>query len=124
MGFSDFLENELLDHVLRNSAYTPAATVYVALHTADPGETGTSEVTGGSYARQSAAWDAASAGSCVNSAIITYTNMPATTVTHYSIWDASSSGNMLFAGALDASRTFTAGDAAQFAAGALTVSLD
>ena len=45
--FSDFMENKIIDHMLRNQAYTPPATVYVALYTDDPtdADTGT-EVTG------------------------------------------------------------------------------
>lgn len=37
-GKTDYLENELLDHALRNSAWTPPATVYLALYTTAPGE--------------------------------------------------------------------------------------
>ena len=53
--FSNFMENKIIDHMLRNQAYTPPATVYVALYTSDPtdADTGT-EVSGGSYARQNA----------------------------------------------------------------------
>lgn len=52
---SDFFENKIGDHMLRNQAYTPPATVYVALFTAATGleaNNPTAEVAGGSYARQ------------------------------------------------------------------------
>ena len=38
MSISNYLEAKILDHVLRNTAYTPASTIYLALHTTDPGE--------------------------------------------------------------------------------------
>lgn len=40
-SLSNYLENELLDHVLNNAAYSPAATLYLALCTADPTDAGT-----------------------------------------------------------------------------------
>lgn len=52
--------------------YTPAgknlmldalAPDHVSIHTAEPDNTGSSEVAGGEYARQAIAWNAASAGS-------------------------------------------------------------
>ena len=46
MAFSTYLAGKVIDHLLRNQAYTPPATVYASLHTADPGNTGASEVAG------------------------------------------------------------------------------
>ena len=123
MTISNYLELKILDKVLRNVDFT-VTTPYVSLHTADPGETGASEATGGSYARQSAAFDAASAGATANSAIIDFTLMPAATITHVGIWDASTSGNFLWGGALAASKTTNSGDTFRIAAGDLDVSLD
>ena len=62
---SDYLENKVLDHVLGNSAFTQPGTLYVGLWTADDGleaGTQTSEVSGGSYARATMAFDAAATG--------------------------------------------------------------
>lgn len=124
MGISDYYENKILDHMLRGTAFTPPATVYLSLHSADPGETGTSEISGGGYARQAISWNAPSAGSMTNSADINFTNMPAVTVTHVAIWDASTAGNVLWSGALTAAKTTNAGDTFRIAAGNLTVSVD
>lgn len=123
MSISNYLENKILDKVLRNTDFT-VATPYVSLHTADPGETGTSEVAGGSYARQSAAFDAAASGATSNSGVLNFTGMPACTVTHVAIWDASSAGNCLWTGAATASKTYGAGDTAQVAIGDLDVTID
>lgn len=124
MSISNYLENVILDHILRNQAYTPAGTVYASLHTADPGETGTSEVTGGSYARQAIAFAAASGGTVSNSGTLNFTVMPAGTVTHMGLWDALSSGNFLWSGAATAPKTLNAGDTYQIAPNDFDVTLD
>lgn len=124
MPISTYLGNELLDHVLRNSAYTPPATVYLSLHTADPGLTGANQVTGGSYARQALAVDAAASKATQNTAAEAFTGMPAVTVTHVGIWDAVSAGNFLWGGALAASKTIAnAGDTFTIAIGDLDISI-
>lgn len=62
----------------------------ISLHTADPGATGTSEVTGGSpaYARKVPTWSAPSAGACALSSPLTF-DVPASTVTHVGYWSGS-----------------------------------
>lgn len=79
------------------TAFTP----YVSLHTADPGLTGTSEVVGGSYARQTVTWDAPTNGVTQNGgAAVTFTNMPSATITHAGIWDSATAGNFIYGDAL------------------------
>lgn len=125
-AMSNYLENALVNHVLRNTAMTSPTTVYVALHTANPAEDASgTEVSGGGYARQACAFDAPADGVTQNTAIETWTASGAAygTVTHFAIWDASTVGNMLFYGALDTSRVVNDGDTIEFAAGALSVTL-
>jgi hypothetical protein len=123
MSISNYLEDELLDAVFNNGSFA-VATPYVSLHTGDPGETGTSEVAGGSYARQSGSFAVASGGSCDSDAVLTFADMPAETVTHVGVWDAVSGGNFLWGGALTASKTTNAGDTFQIGSGDLTITLD
>ena len=53
-GFSDYLEDKVLNHVFGGTAYTAPSTLYVGLYTAAPSDTGGgTEVSGGSYARKS-----------------------------------------------------------------------
>lgn len=125
---SDYLENEVLDHVLGNGAYTPASTIYVGLWTADDGlESGTltSEVSGGSYARQSITFDAATGGSADSAATVTFPAATANwgTITHVALMDAATSGNVLFHGSVTTSKTIESGDTFQISAGNLTISL-
>lgn len=127
MSISNQWENEILDHIFNNSAAPAVTTPYVSLHTADPGETGASEVTGGSYARQSGGFGAAAAGAVANTANIDFTGMPAVTVTHVGIWSSSTataSSNFVWGGALTASRSVGAGSTFRIATGDLDVTLD
>ncbi len=123
MSISNYAEVLILDKFLRNVDFT-ITTVYVSLHTADPGETGASEVSGGSYARQACAFDAAASGATANSALETFSSMPAVTVTHAGLWDAASSGNFLMGGALATSKVLNSGDTFEIAIGDLDVTLD
>ena len=123
---SDYLERKLLDHTLGTTAYTHPSQTYLALHTADPTDAGSgAEVSGGSYARQACAFDAAHAtnGNTANTDAESFTVMPACTVTHIGIWDAASSGNLLFHTAVDTSKAVLAGDTISVAAGAITITL-
>lgn len=121
-----FLEAALLDHVFKNTAiFTTLATVYVSLHTADPTDSGSNEVTGGSYARKSVAaagWTR-TASQIANNAAITFVEATAGwgTITHFGIWSAVSGGNFLYYAPLNTQRLINSGDIAEFAASQLTV---
>lgn len=123
MSISNYAELELLDAVFNNGSFA-VTTPYVSLHTADPGETGASEASGGSYARQVGSFGAAAAGQVANDAAISFTAMPAATITHVGIWDAVTGGNFIWGGALTVSRVLSSGATAQFAIAALVVTLD
>ena len=123
---SNYLETKILDYVLRDTADWAPATVYLALHTADPAEDGSgAEVSGGSYARQACAFDPAHAtgGNTANTSAESFAGMPACTVTHIGIWDHASAGNLLFYTDVTASKTVGSGDTISVAAGAVTVTL-
>ena len=123
---SNYLENALINVTLRNTAYTSPTTVYVSLHTADPTDAGTgAEVSGGSYARKSATFAAPSNGVSATSADVTFDQATASwgTITHIGIWDALTTGNMLYHTALDTSKAIDTGDIFKIASGSLTVTL-
>jgi len=123
---SNYLENALINGTLRATSYTAPTTVYVALYTTDPtdADTGT-EVTGGSYARQSVTFASPSNGVTTNSADITFPTATAAqgTVTHIGIRDALTSGNLLYHTPLDASKTIDLGDIFKITTGNLSVTL-
>jgi len=123
---SNYLENALINATLRNTTFTSPAVVYVSLHTADPTDAGTgTEVSGGSYIRQSATFGAPSNGVSTTTADISYPQATASygTVGWIGIWDAQTSGNMLYHTALDTSKAIDTGDIFKIAAGSLTVTL-
>lgn len=130
-AMTDYLESNLIDHVLRGAtggtAFPQPANVYLALYPSATPPTdagGGTELTGGSYARQVVTFkDPAGGGATENAGVINFTNMPAATVSHCAIFDALTGGNMLLHGALTTQRTTSAGDTLSFADGALDVTL-
>lgn len=140
---SDYLENKLVDHIFRARSFTAPSTIYVALFTAAPSDSGGgTEVSGGSYARvqvgpSDSAWkstqgtttavaSSGTGGQTMNGSSITFPTPSANwgSITHFGIFDASSGGNLLFWGALTTAKTVNNGDPApSFAGDALTVTL-
>lgn len=101
-------------------------TVYVSLHTADPGTTGANEISGNAYARQGpvAFTNAGNEPTIAsNSAIVTYPAATAAwgTITHFGDWDAATGGNFRGSGAVATPKAVNSGDTARFAAGAITI---
>lgn len=122
---SNYLENAILNHVLRNTALTSPATVYVALYTVAPTDAGGgTEVTGGSYARQAVTFAAPASGVCTNSGAVTFPTASANwgTVVAMGVFDAVSAGNLLYYGNLTVSKILDTGDQISFANAALSVS--
>jgi hypothetical protein len=124
---STYLENKLLDHVLRSTNFTSPTTVYVGLYTSDPGDddSGT-ECTGGAYARQVLSVTTAADGIVTSSADVTFPQATDAwgTISHIGLLDAVTSGNLLMHTPLTTSRTIEAGDVIKIATGSLTASLD
>ncbi|MFJ4925294.1 hypothetical protein [Streptomyces sp. NPDC088736] len=95
------------------AAYGPVAGTFVQLHTGDPGAAGTSNVSVGSTARNTFTFAASSSGSglALSSGPAAWTNGGTSeTITHISVWTASSAGTLLFTVALTASKAWASGD--------------
>jgi hypothetical protein len=123
---SNYLENALINATLRATTFTSPAAVYVGLHTADPTDAGSgTEVSGGSYARKTATFASPSNGVSATSADVTFDQATGSwgTITHIGIWDALTTGNLLYHTPLDASKTIDTGDIFKIASGNLTVTL-
>jgi hypothetical protein len=124
-NLSDYLEVKLLDHFLGTTTYTKPATVYLALYTAAPTDsTAGTEVTGGSYARKTAAFNGAASGSTTNTSNIDFNGMPACTVVAIAVTDALTAGNILVYGPLTANKSLDAGDILRVSAGDLSISIN
>jgi hypothetical protein len=123
---SNYLENALINVTLRNTAFTAVSAPYVALFTSDPTDAGSgTEVSGGSYARAAVTFGAPSNGVTTNSADVTFTTATGSwgTVGWIGIYDASTSGNLLYHTPLDVSKTVTSGDIFKISTGNLSVTL-
>jgi len=143
-AMSDYLENRLIDQIFRGQAFSFPSTLHIGLYTTNPTDTGGgTEVTGGAYARvavsnslanwagtQAAASTVAStgtSGTTSNNNAITFPAPTANwgTINGFGIFDAASSGNLLFWGALTTPKTVNNGDAAPaFSAAALSIQID
>jgi hypothetical protein len=132
---SNYLENKVLDHVLRVTSYTQPSGLWLALFnntstaTAANLEAGTltdeTSTSGTAYARKSVTFAAASGGSSATNATVTFDAATASwgTITHVAVMDASTSGNVLFYGAVTTSKTIDSGDTFQVTSGNLTIAL-
>lgn len=122
MSISNYAEVKILDHTTGRAAWTAPTTVYLKLHTDDPGEDGTANPAA-ETTRQSVSWSAAASGSIGSSATVTWTNVSTTEIySHWSLWDNASTGNCLWTGGLSSSASVTAGDTFQITS--LTLSLN
>lgn len=139
-SLTDYGENAIVDHIFRGTAFTAPTVIAVGLFTSACSDAGGgTEVSGGSYARatlnpSASNWkstngttsgaSSGTSGQTSNAVAITF---PAPTanwgsITHFAIFDAASSGNMLICQALSSAKTVNSGDSApSFAVDALTV---
>lgn len=146
MSMSNTFETNLLNHIFTNAAITlvgdaggllPSATpgsLYVSLHTADPGEAGdqtTNEATYTSYARVAVARSGAgwtvSGNNASNTAAVTFPQCTggSNTITHFGVGtDTSGAGKLIVSGALSGSLAVSSGITPEFAIGDLDVNAD
>lgn len=146
MSKSNSWENALLLNLFNNSAVanvgdatglrgsTVAGSLYISLHTADPGEAGSQTTSETSYtgyarvavARSGAGWTV-STNQVINAAVITFgaCTVGTPTLTHFGVGtDVSGAGTLLYSGALTSSLTIGPGITPEFAAGQLTITED
>lgn len=126
-AFTDYAENLVMDWLFRNTGTAPTAW-WVALHTADPGETGANaELSGNGYARQSVTFGAAAGGVVSNTGALTFgpnTAVNWNSVSHISVWTLVTAGDCLIKGALSSPVTINVNDSLTIAIGDLDLSVD
>lgn len=106
------LANKWLD-MLRGTAFTAPSGTYIKLHTADPGAAGTANPSAVTT-RSAATFSAASSGALALSNSPSFTMTATETITHISIWDASTAGDLLWTAALTTSKSVVATDTLTF----------
>jgi hypothetical protein len=129
-SLSDYSEGELLDHVL-NAAYSPAATIYLALCTSDPTDAGTGAsmsecADANGYARKAIAFGAASGRSITQDGAVTFDAASGSwgTATHWAIVDSGThgAGNLLAHGALAEQKVIINGNTPSVATAEVVIS--
>jgi hypothetical protein len=110
LGLSSAYANKFLDFIGNaTSAGTAPTNCYIQLHTADPGSAGTTAVAGNAT-RKTISFGAAASGTMSNDAAISWTSGEVDTsedYTHFSLWDASTSGTFIGSGLMTANAVTT-----------------
>lgn len=127
-ALSDHSEALLLDWLMTTGSATRPTAWYVALYTAAPSDSGGgTEVSGNGYSRQAVTFAAATSpgGTTSNTGAVSFTASGGDwgTITHIGIHDASSGGNLLWHGAMTASKTVADGDTLQFSTGNIDLTI-
>ena len=131
-AFSTYSSDKILDLTLNQTSWTAPTNIYLGLFTSDAGladnvEGSQTEVAAADYERVdvTSAFDAASSGSCANTSEILFDTAESSwgEISHVAVMDALTSGNVLYWGALTASRTVESGDAPRFAVDNFTITI-
>lgn len=127
-ALSNYAEKLLLDWLMTTGAATRPTTWYVALYTAAPSDSGGgTEVSGNGYSRQSVTFDAGATpgGTTQNNNTVSFTASGGNwgTIGWIGIFDASTSGNLLWHGAMTASKTIEDGDTLEFSVGNIDLTI-
>ena len=137
MAFSQYLADKILVWVKGSSFPTALTTVYVSLHSGDPGTAGTNNnvqatvtgsanrtaITTSTFSTVGAAPGGGFQITNSNSVQMTTNAAGSATVTHFGVWDALTGGNFLASGQLTSSVDVVGGDTVQFNASALAIRL-
>lgn len=125
-AMSDYLEVKILDHITGRTAYTAPSAVYLALYPADPTDTGSgaTELSGAGYARVAVGFDAAASGATQNTSNIDFAAATGnwasgSAISHWALYDASTSGNMLIHGSFTTAKVIETNDVLRISAGDL-----
>jgi hypothetical protein len=125
-AISNYLENAIINHTLRNVPFTAPTTIYLALFLTAPLDSGTgTEVSGGAYARQVVTFVAPSDGATTNVSDVVFPVATADwgTISHLGLYSAATGGNLLYHGAFTLSKVIQTGDQFIVRAGDLDITI-
>ncbi len=129
-AFSNYMEEKIVEHFLRNNAVASPSTVHLALFESDPGEDNSGiETNYVNYSRQVSSWTSLDAsGQTQNTDVITFPSngnaSASVAITHAALYDAATNGNLMLKGPLSTSKTLQVGDVLSFAVNAMTLTLN
>ena len=124
-AMSDYLELKFLDHFTGTASTSAPSAVYLGLSTGSLADDNSgTELSGSNYTRKAITFASASSGSISNNSAVEFDSATGSwgDVSHFGVFDASSSGNLLFHGAFSASKAIASGDILKVASGSLTIS--
>ena len=124
MTIGRYLENVIINHLLRNQSFNSPNKIYVSLHSADPGQIGKNELVERPYTRQPIVFSPSTDGTTSNEKEIEFFDMPASNITHMGLWDDVQKGHFLWGGALASPKRLGVGDALRILAHDLEISID
>ena len=123
-ALSDYAENKVLDVLGANATFTAPSNVYLGLSTGSLGDDNSgTELTGNNYSRVSVSFGAAASGTMSNDAAIEFAAATGSwgSVSHWGLFDAASSGNLLVHGSFTTAKTIASGDVLKVATGDLDI---
>jgi hypothetical protein len=123
-AMSDYLELKFLDHFTGTASTSAPAAVYLGLSTASMNDDGSgTELSGNNYTRKAITFASASGGSISSNAAVEFNAATGSwgTISHWGIWDAATSGNLLYHGAFTTGKAIGSGDILKVASGSLTI---
>jgi len=123
-ALSDYAENKVLDVLGANATFTAPSNVYLGLSTGSLGDDNSgTELSGNNYSRVSVSFGAAASGTMSNDAAIEFAAATGSwgSVSHWGLYDAASSGNLLVHGSFSAAKTIASGDVLKVATGDLDI---
>jgi hypothetical protein len=122
VGMTANLANKVLDHLRGGTAWSQPAGLYIKLHTAEPGASGTANAAGNTTRTLSTFGSAASGGAMSNTVQVQWTAVSTSeTYSHVSLWDAGTGGSCLWTGSLGAPVAVTSGGTFTIAVGEVDI---
>lgn len=122
-GMAPATANAVLNAYFNQTNITAPTSIWIQLHTADPGAAGTTAVASNATRKDvTAVFAAAASGAVTSDTAVTWTNVPAAEdYSFFSIWTASSAGTFLWSGSITANAV-SVGDSFTFGVGDIDVS--
>lgn len=123
-AMSNYLELKFLDHFTGTASTSAPSAVYLGLATASiQDDASGTELSGNNYTRKAVTFASASSGSISSNAAVEFNAASGDwgTISHWGIWDAATSGNLLYHGAFTTGKAIASGDILKVASGSLTI---
>ena len=126
-ALSDTMETHLLQYLFNSNSLVRPSSLFLALHTANPTDSGGNEISGNGYSRKAITFGNVTGDTATSNSTVTFdacTGSAWGNVTHCSIHTASTAGTMICHSALTLAKNIQVGDILQVASGSISVTLN